>query len=191
MKRCLLLFAALALALVGVACGQKAGNAELVGLGGLRRSLVRARVRGSASLQSRRVVHGFQRRARRQTARRQRRELRRDFAVERRRYIDCSRRTRGASRFVENSVLRSTLAEAARLTPGQSQRPNLWRAVRLGTQSAALRHHRLRCRRRIPGASSGIPSTKGKFRSGMSFPASTWPRRFSATISPIRISSTT
>src|SRR5271169_3775645 len=73
-------------------------STELAGLGGLRRSFLSARVRGIASLQNQRFVHGLERRAGRQTARWQRQQLRRDFAIQRRRDDDRFLRTRGATR---------------------------------------------------------------------------------------------
>ncbi len=62
---------------------------------------------------------------------------------------------------------------------------SLRRAVHVGTESAALRHHGLSAAARQLERDLGSRSCAGRFRSGTIFRRSTWRRKCSATTSPI------
>ncbi len=89
------------------------GNAEPARLGRLCGPFFSPTVRTIASLQSSCRVHGLERRARRQTPRRQRLQLRRHFALQRRRDLDRPCRTRRAARSLQDPYLQPALREAS------------------------------------------------------------------------------
>ena len=94
--------------------------------------------RGTESLQGFGVVHGIERRTGRQAAGRQRRELRRDFTVERRGDDD---REDGLAAPLDLSKLPSYAQLSPQLTSLPLVKANgnsLWRAVHVGTGSADL-----------------------------------------------------
>ena len=144
MKRCLLLFAVLVLVLAAVGCGQKQETLSLLVWEGYADPLF---VRAFEDAHHCKVVASYMGSSDELVA-----KLRGGSAAN---YDVISPSSDVATSIVraglaaplesvENSILRAALAEVARLSFGQSQRPNLWRTICLGTQSAALRHNGLR-----------------------------------------------
>jgi len=120
---------------------EKNARAQSAGVGRIRRSLVHPGLRRAEPLQGFRIVHGIERRTGGEVARRQRRELRRNFAVERCGVIDCDLRIGRPARSVENSQLQPAspqltlcrwYAPMARCTACRS----------CGDRTHHLRHHR-------------------------------------------------
>ena len=79
-----------------------------------------------ASLQSRRVLHGLERRARRQTPRRQRFQLRRHLAFQRRRRFHRPRRTRRSARSLQNPVLHAAFRKTSRFVSRSSSNGQIY-----------------------------------------------------------------
>src|SRR5271165_1819619 len=116
-------------------------NSEPPRLGGLRRSFVHPGIRSNLPLQGGGRLYGFERRARGQTSRRRGLELRRHFALERRRHDADPLRTGGSARSGEDSELFPGFTHAYQHAAGEERRAGLRRAAYLGTESPDLHYN--------------------------------------------------